>query len=65
VTYEDGRKGKISATLEMRDAAVQTFDAEDGSRMNDMSTGETSLPMVAQIGGVVIDAKTSRCVSAV
>jgi hypothetical protein len=23
VTYEDGRKGKMTATLELRDAAVQ------------------------------------------
>ena len=28
VTYEDGRKGAISATLDIRDAAVQTAGAK-------------------------------------
>jgi long-chain acyl-CoA synthetase len=28
VTYEDGRKGAISATLDIRDAAVQTVGAK-------------------------------------
>jgi long-chain acyl-CoA synthetase len=28
VTYEDGRKGKISATLEIRDAAVAAVRAQ-------------------------------------
>ena len=33
VTYEDGRKGKITATLEIRDAAVVDGVAEDGGGM--------------------------------
>jgi long-chain acyl-CoA synthetase len=28
VTYEDGRKGAISATLDIRDAAVQTVNSQ-------------------------------------
>jgi ABC-type branched-subunit amino acid transport system ATPase component len=64
VTYEDGRKGKIRATLEIRDAAVAGVqaDTKGGGGMNQMTAPASPTEGYTttdgrKIGGVVMEMK--------